>query len=263
MDLWRFMDGTLDPGKALDGEYNLVLVGLSYAVAALAAFAALYIAAQAQDEGNTRARRLGWVGFGGLFMGSGIWAMHFIGMLAYSLPMTVTYDPVLTIISVIPGILGSAAALYVLSTSEPSHRSVVGGSLFLAAGIGVLHYTGMEAMRMEGVLRYDVTLFVGSVLVAFLLALIALYARFLIEPRSSGLGVKAISAAVIGAAVSGMHYTAMGASYFFPPESGLSDTMGAVTGPVAYDASLLAGAIGLVTVVLLSIPLLGAMMQAD
>lgn len=264
MDLWRFMDGTLAPEQALDGEYNLALVFLSYAVAALAALAALQIAGQARD-GATGGRRVGWLGFGALFMGCGIWAMHFIGMLAFSLPVAVSYDPTLTVISVIPGILGSAAALYVLSAVQASHRSVAVGALFLAAGIGTLHYTGMEAMQMAAVMRYDFTLFVGSVGVAFLLALVALYARFFVGPETSGMAIKAVSSAVMGAAVAGMHYTAMGASYFFPAEGGEPASAPAATAmpSLAYDPNLLAGAIALAALVILSIPILGAMMETE
>lgn len=262
MDFWRFMDGTYQPANALDGQYNLVLVLLSYFIAALAALAALQIASQARS-GMDGSRRTGWLGFGALFMGVGIWAMHFIGMLAFSLPVAATYDPVLTIISVFPGIIGSAAALYVLSDTRASHRAVAVGALLLAAGIGTLHYTGMEAMEMEAVMRYDFTLFVGSVVVAFILALIALYARFVVEPQSSGTAIKLVSAAVMGAAVAGMHYIAMGASYFFLPQGREVAAAGAEAAVAPFDPNILAGGIGLAAFVVLVIPILGAMMEAE
>jgi two-component system, sensor histidine kinase and response regulator len=73
-------------------------------------------------------------------MGGGIWGMHFIGMLAFSLPCGISYDPLGTLAFVIPGILASGVALQVTSRSEPSVRQLFLGAVLMGAGIGAMHY---------------------------------------------------------------------------------------------------------------------------
>src|SRR6266446_7807346 len=156
-------------------------------------------------------------------MGIGVWAMHFLGMLAYRVPVSVNYDIWITLASVAPAVLASGIMLHVISQPRISPgRLVLGGGL-MGAGIGVMHYTGMAAMRMNAVMRYDPVLFAVSVIVAVVLATTALYTKFLASSRNGSVHhhwwIKLGAAVVMGCAVAGMHYTGMAASYVFPGDS--------------------------------------------
>src|SRR5207237_452733 len=113
---WRFLPvyDQIDPTTAHSGAYDVGLVALSIVVATLAAFVALSISGRIVAS-NSRGARWAWASAGALAMGGGIWSMHFIGMLAFSLPCGVTYAPVGTVLSMIPGILASGLALHVIS----------------------------------------------------------------------------------------------------------------------------------------------------
>ncbi|MBV9829088.1 MAG: diguanylate cyclase [Alphaproteobacteria bacterium] len=157
-------------------------------------------------------------------MGVGVWAMHFTGMLALTLPVPVTYAAPTTIISVIPAMLASALALYVMSSRGNRHRRYWVGGTLVGAGIGAMHYIGMAAMRVEYCVHpYDPGLFVVSVVVAVLLGIAAFYSRDLPLPLR---GLQAervrlvIAAGLMGLAIAGMHYTAMAAAAFLPSGSG-------------------------------------------
>src|SRR6266446_2842356 len=156
-------------------------------------------------------------------MGIGVWAMHFLGMLAYRVPVSVNYDIWITLASVAPAVLASGIMLHVISQPRISPGSLVLGGGLMGAGIGVMHYTGMAAMRMNAVMRYDPVLFAVSVIVAVVLATTALYAKFLASSRHASVHrhwwIKLGAALVMGCAVAGMHYTGMAASYVFPGHS--------------------------------------------
>lgn len=192
------------------GIYDPWLVMLSVLIAILASLAALLVADRIRLA-ESRGTHLGWLGLGALAMGMGIWAMHFIGMLALSLPCGVNYDLLITVASMLPGALASAVAIEVLRKAKPSQRRLLVGSVLLGAGVGTMHYTGMAAMRIDGLLRYNPQLFLWSIAVAVMLAFVALQVRYRIGNRRWRL---AMAATVMGCAVSGMHYTAMAATYF-------------------------------------------------
>jgi PAS domain S-box-containing protein len=188
------------------------LVLLSIAIAALAAFAALAVVDRMLAS-RSRGVRTTWLGFGALAMGAGIWAMHFTGMLALHLPIPVTYDLSVTLLSVVPAIVGSGVALRVMSQETLSHVRLQVGGLLMALGIGTMHYTGMEAVRVNATLTYDPRLFALSIVVAHVMATLALYVRFVAGQRAT-LASRLLGAAVMGGAVASMHYTAMAASRF-------------------------------------------------
>ena len=97
-----------------------------------------------------------WACAGALSMGGGIWGMHFIGMLAFSLPCGIHYDAMGTLVSIIPGILASGVALRVISRdSNPGLTRLIAGAVLMGAGIGAMHYSGMAAMRPDALVRYD------------------------------------------------------------------------------------------------------------
>jgi PAS domain S-box-containing protein len=241
---WHFFpvfDG-LDPATAYPGIYNVGLVATSVAIAILAAFVAFSISGRIAAA-TTRWARYAWASAGAISMGGGIWSMHFVGMLAFSLPCGIAYDPVGTVLSMIPGMMASGIALAAISTpDEPglSRRSV--SALLMGGGIAAMHYSGMAAMRPEALLRYNPALVAISVVVAVVLAFVSLSIRFH-RPRSSPMAATLIAASVMGCAVAGMHYTAMQASTFFP-------LPGAPTYSMALSPTLLALLITIFTVLI-------------
>jgi PAS domain S-box-containing protein len=207
----------LDPATAYPGTYNLGLVVTSVAIAILAAFVALSISGRIAAA-TTRWARYAWASAGAISMGGGIWSMHFVGMLAFSLPCGITYDPLGTVLSMIPGMLASGIALSAISKPrEPGLSRLSVSAVLMGAGIGAMHYSGMAAMRPEALLRYNPGLVAISIVVAVVLAFVSLSIRFQFRrPQSPRLAANIIAASVMGCAVAGMHYSAMQASIFFP-----------------------------------------------
>ena len=221
------------------GHYDPVLVSLSVVVAILAAYASLLVSQHVSGTTRATVQRV-WTIIGGLCLGVGIWAMHFVGMLAFSLPCTTSYSATLTLLSTIPGILASTLALKIISRRELSQAQLAAGGLLIGAGIGVMHYSGMAAMRLNGMIRYDVKLFLLSILVAVALATLALWIRFRLQSWQARwhTGVTVASAVVMGLAVSGMHYTAMAAAFFI--RDGDADGIAAGVEPAFLAAIVLA-----------------------
>src|SRR4051812_11791308 len=145
----QFLDvfQTLDSVEAYHGGYELWLVAISVLIAILAAYVALTVAARIVSA-TSRRGRWAWATAGAVSMGGGIWSMHFIGMIAFSLPCGVSYDPLGTTLSMIPGMFASGVALYVISRkTEPDLKQLMVGAVLMGAGIGAMHYSGMAALE--------------------------------------------------------------------------------------------------------------------
>lgn len=212
------------------GDYNAWLVTLSYLVAFVASFAALKIFDRALGQ-RDKLRRRGWQWATAFVAGIGVWSMHFIGMLAFELPVVMGHTVVLTLVSILPAILGNyfayAIQLHIKYLSKKKRLSVtkdktlisLSGAI-LGAGIGLMHYLGMAAMVLPAEMRYHVGWFFSSILVAVVLGIIAMatYRNYQApskhQRRSSRLQL--ITAFIISAAISGMHYVAMIAARFYP-----------------------------------------------
>jgi two-component system sensor histidine kinase/response regulator len=245
MLFWRFIGAQAHLGPELASTHSLPLVALSFFVAALAGYAALEVVERMANAPSRHHRRL-WLAAGAVAMGSGIWSMHFIGMLAFALPVPVSYGLTFTLLSMAPALFASAMALHFMDRARIGWWRLNAGGLLMALGIGGMHYTGMEAMRMDARMGYEPFLFALSILVAHILATLALSIKFL--PGGSALPFrKMTSAAVMGGAVAGMHYTAMHASRFFPggmrlPEPGF-EPRGLALGIAVVTSAILAVAI--------------------
>lgn len=210
---WNFF--TLDPlTPSMNGYYNWHLVALSYLMAVLASYVALSTTRSLIHSSPTF---FFWRFLGGAFaMGAGIFTMHFIGMLAYIMPMEMSYNLFITLISLIVAILASCAALFIVSRTQFSYVHWLIGSLILGLGISSMHYIGMSAMNNVKIL-YAPTLFFLSILIGILASLIALYMmRLLDRSNASHRFISIVSALVMGGAIAGMHYTGMAAAYFTP-----------------------------------------------
>ena len=217
--LLQFVNSSTDLSSAISGTYNLWLVALSVLIASVAAYAALQIAERLSKSKTVFVKHI-WLVSGAIAMGCGIWTMHFVGMLAFSLPMAVTYDLTITLVSILPGFIASAIALHFMSKANINIWRLNLGGVLMGVGIGAMHYTGMAAMVMDGSMSYDPLLFALSIVVAHVLATLSLYVKFVLAQKfdSKKAGPKFASAAIMGCAIAGMHYTGMSASYYFPGE---------------------------------------------
>src|SRR5579859_4072764 len=193
-------------GAPLVGLYNPLLVLLSVVVAIFTATVALQMIDFAA-RGPIRLRAAA-IGTGTLALGSGVWAMHFIAMLAFNLCVAVDYDPFITILSMLPSLAASAVALRIVAKPQISGGDLLAGGILVGGGIGAMHYVGMAAMRMDPSLRYDPWFFGLSIVVAVALAVLALWIR------RHNFGLLA-SGTVMGLAIAGMHYTGMAAARFY------------------------------------------------
>src|SRR5688572_24263124 len=127
-----FLDGSVDPRLALPGAYNPFLVALSVLIASLGAYASLGLAGRVSAADTAMARR-SWLAAGAITMGIGIWAMHFIGMLAFRLPVSFTYNVPMTLLSVAPAVLASGIMLYVMSQERIGFGKLCLGGTFMGA----------------------------------------------------------------------------------------------------------------------------------
>src|ERR1700681_877791 len=199
----------------LVGSYNYRLVGLSIFIAILASYAALDLAGRVTSA-HGRVRLL-WLSGGATAMGIGIWAMHYIGMLAFQLPVPVRYDWPTVLLSLLVAIFASAVALFVVSRRKMGLFQATVGSIFMGGGIAAMHYIGMEAMRLPAMCHYSPALVIVSAVLAIVISFVALWLTFHFRGDTTAGGwLKGVSALVMGAAIPVMHYTGMAAATFSP-----------------------------------------------
>ena len=199
--------------------HNIGLVILSISIAILASFMGFQIASQAQD--TTPSRKYFLLLIGSIALGGGVWSMHFIGMLALELCTNISYQFKLTSLSILPAIAASWIALNLMTRKEIKKRQLIYGGILVGSGIGTMHYVGMAAMEMAPLLRYNLPMFLVSIVVAISLAILALWISFGLDKKKGVQLTKntkmAISSCVMGGAIAGMHYTGMIAARFVLP----------------------------------------------
>jgi NO-binding membrane sensor protein with MHYT domain len=181
---------------------------LSILVAVFASYTALDLGGRVRSTQGI-ARRV-WLWAAAIAMGGGIWSMHFIGMLAFIMPMPMSYDIELTILSLLVAIVVTSGGFYVISRSNGSPLYLILSGIFMGLGIIAMHYTGMAAMQWNVELSYDPRFVALSVVIALGAATIALWLAF----RTTDLAQKLVAAVVMGLAISGMQYTGMQAAIF-------------------------------------------------
>jgi diguanylate cyclase len=196
------------------GTYNIWLVLVSFFVAMLASYTALDLVGRI-SAANTRFAQGAWLLGGSFSMGFGIWSMHFVGMLAFSLPMPMGYDTRITILSLLIGIAASGFALWLVSQENLPWPRLCGGALIMGGGVAAMHYTGMAAMRMHPAIQYIPSLFALSIVIAVAASGAALWIAFRLRKDASYVRLMRAGAAVVmGIAIAGMHYTGMAAAQF-------------------------------------------------
>src|SRR3979411_2767431 len=199
----------------LIGSYNYALVALSVLIAMFASYAALDLAARVTAAGGwTRAV---WLLVGASAMGTGIWSMHHIGMLAFILPIPVAYHWPTVLLSLLAAILASVVALDVVSRPKMGAFRALAGSVLMGAGIASMHYIGMDAMRLSAECHFNSFLVVLSVVFAVLFSLVALWITFHFRDEKKGCVCgKSAGGFLMGTASPVMHYTGMAAASFTP-----------------------------------------------
>ena len=197
----------------MTGNYSQSLVLFSLLVAILASYTALDMAGRLATTQGRVARW--WLAGGATAMGLGIWSMHFIGMLAFKLPIPIGYDLAITFYSLAVSVGASAYALWLVSRPQlPTHR-LVAGAVLLGLGIATMHYLGMAAMRMQPGIDYDPLWFIASILIAIGAAGAALWIAFRLRTeRRNTRSLRGLASLVMGVAIVGMHYTGMAAARF-------------------------------------------------
>jgi diguanylate cyclase len=235
-------------------SYNPWLVGLSITVAMAVSYTALRLASRVATSEHTAARI--WLVAGALAMGIGIWAMHFIGMLAFSLPIALAYSPSVTFASLGIAIVTSAFALALTTRAHLTGSRLAGSAILMGAGICAMHYTGMAAITVYPAIDYD-PLWVGlSAAIAVTASYVALWLFFFLRHGDSlrTRVYRAAAAIVMGLAISGMHYTGMRASHF--------DAGSFCRGGVTLNSTWMGAAIGLFALGLLCLTLVAALYDA-
>src|SRR5205823_9458422 len=160
---------------SIPATYDYRLVILSVLIAIFASYAALDLAGRVTATRNQA--RFAWLVGGAIAMGTGIWSMHYTGMLAFRLPLRVYYHVPTVVLSLLAAIFASFVALFVVSRRRVTVLHVVAGSVLMGAGIATMHYTGMAAMRLAAHHHYDPGLWLLSVLLAVVISLAALWLR--------------------------------------------------------------------------------------
>ncbi|MFF7212165.1 MHYT domain-containing protein [Streptomyces sp. NPDC008238] len=181
-------------------------------------------------------RRAGWLALGSAAIGSGIWTMHFVAMMGFSVgQVRITYDTPVTFESLLVAVVVVGLGVFLVGFAGRTPLAVLGGGCLTGLGIAAMHYTGMRALRLRGDLEYTQSTVVLSVGVAVLAATVALWVALFVRRVFAG----ALAALVLGLAVTVMHYTGMAALTVHLHSDARQGASGA--GPVAFLAPVLIG----------------------
>ncbi len=228
-----------------NSSYDMLMVIASVLIAVFASVCAFEMV----DRLSRCTQRSFWLPIGSVILGAGVWAMHFIGMLAFHLSCAMTYDPWISGLSMLPAIAAAAVALDIIASTKVSLLKLVFGGIVMAVGIGIMHFSGMASIRLDGILRYDPVMFIFSLIAASGLAIVALFTKFFLDrffanttPFISSL----VGGTVLGSAISSMHYIAMDAAYFLHKHVNGEESVINATSP-----TILAVAVGVVAILLI------------
>ena len=185
-----------------------------YWIGVFASYVALDLAKRLHNE--ERASAFVWWICGSLAMGTGVWSMHFVGMLAFSLPIALGYTLGLTFLSWVAAVTVSAIAMAVASRGVLTTSRLAMGSVLMGGGICAMHYTGMAALDMAPAIVWNPVWITVSVLIAVGASAAALRIFFWLRTARTdrALRYQVAAAAVMGLAICGMHYTGMAAANF-------------------------------------------------
>ncbi len=200
---------------ALEGTHHDGLMTLSVVIAICASYVALDLAARTSAARGLA--RVWWLSGGALSMGLGIFSMHYIGMLAFRLPVPIRYHLPLVLLSLLAAVAASAVALFIVSQASLGRVRLAAGSLVMGAAIAGMHYIGMAAMRLAAAPLWDQRLVALSIVIAVGVSAVAVLLSFELRTEARRLAPgKVAGAVVMGLAIASMHYTGMMAATFVP-----------------------------------------------
>lgn len=191
-------------------EYDPLLIALSVAVAVIGSFGGLRAIWHVETVQGIYRKVV--LAVSALAIGTSIWSMHFIGMLAVRLPVQIEYDVLITLVSALVSILMTGIGLAFAVYGKDSRLSVVAGGVLMGLGISCMHYIGMSAIRANCTIAYSPWLLIGSVAVGIVASTLTVW---LFSQHGRAWSI-ALAALMMGLAISGMHYTAMAAATFLP-----------------------------------------------
>ena len=194
-------------------QYGALTPALGYLMSFLGSFIGLRCTARSQvSSGPSRIR---WLIVGAVSIGiTGIWVMHFIAMLGFAIPgETIRYSVPITLGSMLLAVTFVLIGLLIVGLRQPTLRTLLLGGVITGLGVAAMHYSGMAAMRMPARMGYNPELFAASVVIAIVAATAALWAAL----RLRGFWPTLAAAAIMGVAVSWMHYTGMAAMHVYRP----------------------------------------------
>ncbi|MGF1485896.1 MAG: MHYT domain-containing protein, partial [Prochloraceae cyanobacterium] len=201
----------------LQSSYDPILVSFSIFIAVIAAYTALELTERISSKGKIR---VGWLLGSSLMMGTGVWSMHFVGMLAYNIGIPIGYDLTTVIISWMPAIIASGIVFYYLDRGFSNTFELLRAGTLMGAGIGAMHYIGMAAMRVPASMHYDYILVALSVVFAVILSTVSLAtANYVVKGFLDREEIKIAGSFLMGTAISGMHYIGMIGVGFTPTSS--------------------------------------------
>ena len=229
----------------LDGKYDPALVALSTLIAILSSATVLDVASRI--SGAARRLRLAWILAAGVAMGGGVWAMHFVAMLAFTLPVTIGYSIPVTLASLALAVGATSLSLLIVSSGKFNAGKLLLGGVLMGASIAGMHYLGMAAIIASVTMSYQPWLVAASIAIAIGASMAALW----IAAMVSGALWRLAAAVVMGLAVAGMHYTGMAAICF-------SRAAQPGAGATRFDAGGLALAVTAGAVVILILALVSA-----
>jgi NO-binding membrane sensor protein with MHYT domain len=220
---------------------NAGLVAVSITVAIVASYVALDLTMRSSDAHGWGKRS--WIAAAGVTMGAGIWSMHFIGMLALTMNMPVSYNSELVVLSLLAAVLGASVSLAVVTRPHLSRRGLLSAAAFMGFAVAAMHYLGMASMQMPAAIHWNIPLVIASVVIGLVASLIALSLLVRIRRSSDGFGFtgRAAAAVLLGLGVAGLHYTAMQASTFTAVMGNASAAHGFTTDALVVMLAIAAG----------------------
>jgi NO-binding membrane sensor protein with MHYT domain len=231
-------------------SYGLLTPMLAYAMSCLGCFLGLRCTTRAREvQGSARVR---WLLLAAVSLGvPGIWGMHFIAMLGFTIPgQTIRYSVPVTILSMVVAVVVVAVGLLIVGFGGDGLRPLLTGGLIVGLGVSFMHYMGMVAMRMPDTMRYNNGLVALSVIIGIVTGTVALLAALRLDMVWSAFA----ACLIMGVAVSGMHYTGMAALHVYPPAAGMAGMQAGAT-PGSFLVPLMFGITILTMVVTAAISL--------
>lgn len=201
--------------------YGLLTPGLAFVMSVLGSFLGLRCTARAQaHSGASRAR---WLVLGAISIGAaGVWVMHFIAMLGFSIPReSIRFNVPLTVLSMLIAVMVVGIGLFIVAFGNDSNPRLLAAGVITGVGVASMHYLGMAAMQMPATMTYSPALFALSVVIAVVAATAALWFALKLHTMWSTIG----AAVIMGVAISGMHYTGMAAMHVTAAPLGVAMVM--------------------------------------